>query len=128
MHYQSFNDHAAAIADYFGFAPAVDFITDDGKAFTIPNPGLLDDDQQERWEDLQVLLEGCDTDADGELLKPYRINGELLKPSYNVRLATAVFGDAGYAAFKAGGGSGNHVALEWARMNKEYSDHLAAAE
>lgn len=120
MHYKSFDEARESIAEYFGFSPAVEFGTDGGKVFTIPNPGLLDDDQQERFEELQFLLESCDKGDDGDPISPYRIDGELMKPSYNVRLAMAVFGEAGYAEFKAGGGSGNRVALEWARMNKEY--------
>lgn len=126
MRYKSFEEHAADVADYFGFSPSVDFVGHDGRVFTIPNPGLLDDGQQERWDELQLLAEDFDKDEDGEPIRPYRINGELLRPSYSVRLATAVFGEAGYAEFKAAGGSGNRVAQGWAQMDKEYRDHQAA--
>ncbi|MDH6242531.1 hypothetical protein [Mycobacterium sp. OTB74] len=114
-----FETHNQELAAFFGFTPSVTITTGTGKAFTIPNPALLDDDQQERWDDLQFLLERADTDDQGEPLTPYRIDGELLKPSYNVRLATALFGEAGYKEFKAVGGSGAQVALTWARMVKE---------
>lgn len=132
-------------AEYFGFAASVYVRGKSGEVWEIPNPGLLDDDQQERWEELQFLLEDCDRKPDievpertlddgtvipartipGDLKTPYRINGELLKPSYNVRLAMALFGDE-YEDFKADGGSGNQVALEWARMNREYMERVEA--
>jgi hypothetical protein len=110
----------------------------------------MDDDQQERFEDLQFLLEGCDrepdteiaervvTDSDGNVTTlpaqtlpgdyktPYRINGELLKPPYAVRLAKALFGEEGYAEYKAGGGIANQISIEWARMNREYQERVAA--
>ncbi|MHA3020136.1 hypothetical protein ACXPWS_07650 [Mycobacterium sp. BMJ-28] len=101
------------VADYFGLAPSV--IVGD---FEIPNPALLDDDQQDRWEALQFDLERCDTDDDGDLLTPYRIDGEPLAPSYSTRLGQVVFGDD-YEAAKAAGVSGNRISLEWARMAKE---------
>jgi hypothetical protein len=133
-------------ADYFGFTASVFIQVDSGKVFEIPNPGLMDDDQQERWEQLQFELEQCDREPDvvipdrtlddgtvipgttirGEILTPHRINGELLKPPYNVRLAKALFGEEGYAEYKAGGGIANQIALEWARMNREYQERVAS--
>lgn len=133
-------------AEYFGFTASVYIQTKDGKVWEIPNPGLLDDDQQERWEELQFQLEQCDREDDivipertledgtfiparvipGEVIVPHRINGELLKPPYNVRLAIALFGEEGYREYKAGGGIANQIALEWARMNKEYQERVAS--
>lgn len=130
-------------AEYFGFAASSFIRSDSGELFEIPNPALLDDDQQERWEELQFTLEQCDREDDivipdttledgtvvpgrtiqGDLKSPYRIGGELLKPPYNTRLAMALFGDK-YPEFKASGGSGNQVALEWAKMNKEFQDRV----
>lgn len=126
-------------ADYFGFTASAFIQTSDGKVWEIPNPGLMDDDQQERWEELQFILEGCDRDEiviqatateperkyEGELLTPYRKDGELLKPPYNVRLAQCLFGDKGYKEYKAGGGIANQIALEWARMNREYQERVS---
>lgn len=136
-------------AEYFGFAASAFIQVKGGKVFEIPNPGLLDDDQQARWEALQFELEQCDREPgvelpprtiigdDGEKIEvpgtsipgdykvPYRINGELLSPPYNVRLAIALFGKEGYEEYKAGGGISNQIALEWARMNKEYQERLA---
>lgn len=133
-------------AEYFGFTASVFIQLDSGKVFEIPNPGLMDDDQQERWEELQFTLEQCDRTDEivlpahtaedgteypeqrigGDLKTPYRIKGELLKPPYNVRLAKALFGEEGYAEYKAGGGIANQIALEWARMNREYQERVAS--
>lgn len=138
-------------ADYFGFTASTFIQLDSGKVFEIPNPGLMDDDQQERWEDLQFTLERCDREPDveipertirddkggviatypaetqpGDFKTPYRIDGELLKPPYNVRLAKALFGEEGYAEYKAGGGIANQIAMEWARMNKEFQERVSA--
>ncbi len=127
-------------AEYFGFAASTYIQTDDGKVWEIPNPGLMNDDQQERWEDLQYELQSFDRDEDlvfpehkledgtvvperrieGDLLVPYRKNGERMKPSYNIRLAKVLFGEDGYEEYKAAGGIANQIALEWARMNAEY--------
>ena len=133
-------------AEYFGFTASAFIQTKDGKVWEIPNPGLMDDDQQERWEELQFYVEGCDRDPDvvtpemtlpdgtvvpeqrleGDVMVPYRIDGALLKPPYNVRLAIVLFGEDGYKAYKEGGGIANQIALEWARMNKEYQERVTA--
>lgn len=132
--------------EYFGFTASVFIQVDSGKVFEIPNPGLMNDDQQERWEELQFELEQCDREPDieipertledgtvlpaqtirGEVKVPYRINGELMKPPYNVRLAKVLFGEEGYAEYKAGGGIAGQINVEWARMNREYQERVAA--
>lgn len=132
-------------AEYFGFTASSQIRVSNGKVFEIPNPGLMNDDQQERWEELQFEVETCDREPGidlpeqrledgtvipprtipGDYLTPYRKNGELLKPPYNVRLAIALFGEEGYAEYKAGGGIANQIAMEWARMNKEFEERVA---
>lgn len=131
-------------AEYFGFTASTYIQVEGGKVFEIPNPGLLNDDQQERFDELQFELEQCDKEPDieipeqvledgtkipartlpGEPLTPYRKNGELLKPPYAVRLAIALFGEDGYREYKAGGGIANQITIEWARMNKEYEERV----
>lgn len=133
-------------AEYFGFTASAYIQTSDGKVWEIPNPGLMDDDQQERWERLQFELDQCDRDPDmvipdrtledgtvipgrtieGDLKVPYRTNGELMSPPYNVRLAIALWGEEGYKEYKAGGGIANQIALEWAKMNREYQERVAS--
>lgn len=131
-------------AEYFGFTASAFIQTSDGKVWEIPNPGLMDDDQQERWEELQFDLQSYDREDDivipeqvldggtviperrikGDLVTPYQKNGQRMSPPYNVRLAKVLFGEEGYAAYKAGGGIANQIALEWARMNREYQERV----
>lgn len=62
--YGSVQDAAAQTAEYFGFPTGEDIpvTLPDGtvEIFTVPFPGMLDDDQQERWDDLQLEIEQCD--------------------------------------------------------------------
>lgn len=95
--------------------------------FEIPNPSMLDDDQQQRYDQMQLDIEGLDRAPDltdengkvirqGEVLEPYRKNGKLVD-SHGVMLAKAIFGDAGYKKFKAAGGRSSDVTLVWWQMN-----------
>jgi len=133
-------------AEYFGFAASVD-IEINGEIFEIPNQSLLDDDQQERINDLTSEIERiCDREDDieipehtmddgtvipartlrGEVKRPYTVNGEPLKPAYNTRVAIALFGQERYERFKAGGGRSNQIGLIWGRMNREFEERLKA--
>lgn len=129
-------------AAYHGFAASVDIqIGDD--VFEIPNPSLLDDDQQERYNELNSKIEReCDHEDDiviaertledgtvmpsrtlpGELKQPYTIKGEPLKPAYNTQLAVALFGEPRYLQFKSGGGRSNQIALIWGEMQAQYDE------
>ena len=123
---QSIDDLEEQLADYFGFIPAVYITADEGAPFKIPNPALLDDDQQERWDELRFELEKCDRDDDGSPAHPYCMNGQPLKPSYHVRLGQALLGDR-YAEYRAAGGSGNQIGLIWSRMSDAAGREPAAA-
>lgn len=146
----------AQAAEYLGFTASVEIVLDNGEVFEIPNPGLLDDDQQERFEELQAELDEFDHDevevpvveyrietrADGTsvsnpvvvghktqrtlVTNPHRKGGKPVKPPYNVRLAIALWGEDGYERYKAGGGISNQIALEWARMNREFMGRESA--
>jgi len=137
-------------AEYLGFTASKEIVLETGEVFEIPNPGLLDDDQQERFEELQAELDTFDHEevevpiieyvveqrADGTsvtepkvlghrkertlITNPHRKDGVPIKPPYNVRLAIALWGKEGYARYKAGGGRANQIALEWTRMNREF--------
>lgn len=61
----SIQDAKEQAAEYFGFAASVQ-IKVGNEIFEIPNPGLLDDDQQDRWDELQFELEKCDKMPDVE--------------------------------------------------------------
>lgn len=111
----------------------------DGTWFVIPNPALLDDEQQAA---LDRVTGGDDLDAvdDEELrtalatvldeetldevwtvlgplaeVRGRTIGGKPPEP-HNVRAAKAVLGDEEYARFVAGGGSGNLFSMTWAKM------------
>lgn len=95
--------------------------------FEIPNPSMLDDEQQARYDQMQLDIENLDrapdvTDNDGnvirrgDILEPYRKDGKLVD-SHGVMLAKAIFGDAGYKKFKAAGGRSSDVTLVWWQMN-----------
>lgn len=122
----SFEAAREQAADYLGFA-ASERIEVDGNVFEIPNPSLLDDEQQASLDALDIEMdEEWDrhpdvTNDDGStqrgLLKvPHRKGGQPV--NYNVRLAQAIFGDR-YEAFKAAGGRSSDVQLIWSKMNRE---------
>lgn len=127
-------------AEYHGFAASVEIQIGD-EVFEIPNPSLLDDDQQERFNELNFEIESnCDREDDieipehttedgvtypakiirGDIKQPFTIDGIPIKPPYNTRLAKVLFGEEGYARFKAGGGRSNQIALIWGQMNREF--------
>lgn len=118
--------------------------TDSGKVFTIPDPNLLDDDQQElfdtlrheanqcdRWPDIEVpeeVVTGPDgttvrTAAHverGDFIQPYQKDGIRMAPSYNIRLAKIFLGsEARYEEFKAAGGRSNEIAIALAERSRE---------
>lgn len=171
----------AQAAEYFGFTASESIVLtlEDGstKTFEVPNPALFDDEQQERWEQLQFEIQQCDrlpdieipnhklrhkvTVVDGEevrvgeeitggnvrveesetfvpartirgqLITPYQRTDadgqvELMKPGYDARVAIALWGEEGYAVFKANGGNSRLIGLIWNRMTREAAEREAA--
>lgn len=133
------------VAEFHGFAASVNIQIGD-EIFEIPNPSLLDDDQQERFNALQAEINKvCDREDDieipehttedgtvfpaktikGDLKQPFTVDGDPLTPAYNTRLAIALFGEERYRKFKAGGGRSNQIALIWGQMNQQYEERLA---
>jgi hypothetical protein len=119
-------------AEYLGMLASVKIQIEGGKIFEVPNPSLLDNDQQQRYDELQFSLEDLDRwpdvkDAEGnvirrgEPLEPHR-KGKKLVESYNVRLAKVLFGDEGYKQFWAGGGRANDIAVIWFQMQKKLTE------
>lgn len=115
------------------------------KEFEIPSMDLLDDDQQERWDNLQFELTTYDREPDtvinayvddkgnefpariipGLPKRPHQKDGELVKPTYSVKVAQAILGEEGYADFKAAGGRANDVLLIIMDMNRERQERLS---
>lgn len=66
--YKSVADAKAQAAEFHGFAEGeyIPVTLSDGtvEKFHVPFPGLLDDDQQERWDELQFEVEQCDHHPD----------------------------------------------------------------
>lgn len=125
-------DARAQAADYLGMLASVEIEVKGGKVFEVPNPSLLDDEQQGRYDALQFSLEALDRwpdvkDADGnvirrgEPLEPHRTKEGELVEHYNIRLARVLFGDE-YDQFRDGGGRGNDVATIWFQMQKKLSE------
>ncbi|OMC02176.1 hypothetical protein [Mycolicibacterium fortuitum] len=171
----------AQAAEYFGFiaSETIELTLEDGttKTFEVPNPALFDDEQQERWNQLQFEIQQCDrlpdieipdhklrhkvTHVDGEevrvgdeitggtvrveesetfipartirgqLITPYQRTGEdgkveLMTPGYDARTAIALWGEEGYAVFKANGGNSRLIGLIWNRMTRDAAEREAA--
>lgn len=128
---KTFEDAREQAAEYLGFVASERIRTADGTVFEIPNPSLLDDDQQSRYDQLQFDTESWECHPDilddkgevkvrGSLKEPHRKDGVLVE-NYNIQLAKAIFGDR-YDAFRAAGGRANDVAVIWWKMNKALAD------
>jgi hypothetical protein len=114
-------------SEYLGLVTSVIIKADNSnELFEIPNPNMLDDEQQQRYDQMQLDMEDLDrhpswTDHQGNvrkgnLLEPHRKGGKLVD-NYNVRLAKVIFGDEGYQRFRAAGGRSADVGLVWGQMN-----------
>ncbi|MBZ4574705.1 hypothetical protein [Mycobacterium avium] len=133
--FDSFEAAREQAAEYLGYVASEKIRTPRGDVFEIPNPSLLDDEQQQRYDELQLEVESWDRHDDvlnddgtvkhrGALKEPSRKDGVLVE-NYNIQLAKAIFGDR-YEAFKAAGGRANDVAFLWAKMNKSIADRRKA--
>ena len=139
----SFRAAQEQAAEYFGFAAGVSLQVGD-EVFEIPNPGMLSDEQQERYDKLlhdmrtkydredaieipeQKLEDGTVVPGrtiPGELIAPHCIDGELLPP-YWARIGVVLWGEEGYKRFRAAGGSSSQINLEWGRMNREFAERV----
>jgi hypothetical protein len=136
-----------------GFTADETYTTPTGVPFGVPNVGLLDDDQQERFDALNFKFSKCDKVPDGELpgrtvtakdpdgtevvteyppsvikgtgfLQPYQTDGQLVVPNYNIQLVIALLGEEGYEEFKAAKGKSS----EFADRVKKLAEKLAERE
>lgn len=132
--HKSFQDAREQAAEFLGFAASEYITTPTGEVFEIPNPSLLDDEQQTRFDCLQIEMESWDHHPDvlgpdgavirrGEMKDPARKNGELVE-NYAIQLAKAIFGGR-YPAFVAAGGRGNDVSLIWWKMQAQLAKRRA---
>ena len=117
-----------------------------------PDLGMLDDEAMEQYEELQFEMESYDREEDifipeqrlkdssgnengvvlpattslGSLKRPYRKDGELIKPPHSVRVARIALGEEGYQRLIAGGQSAGDVWRAWAKQAAELRDREAA--
>lgn len=99
-----------------------------------PDYSMLDDDQMDEWDELmfevdtqydrepdihipeQHLDGGLTLPADtkrGALMRPFRKNGQLVKPSHSVRIVQIALGEAEYKRLKDGGRNASDVWKIW---------------
>ena len=135
------------LAEYFGFAKT-ETIPAGGENFVIPNNSLLSDEQQERYDAVQLELRTLDHETvvirnsitnevvvdpkTGEpltervLLEPHSKGGVLVTPSYWSRVLKAVIGDEDHARFISKGGRSSQFRLVWSKMQREMLERQAA--
>jgi hypothetical protein len=129
----TFEEAREQAAEQLGFV-ASERIQVGNEIFEIPNPSLLDDEQQTRHDQLQFESESWERHPDtlnddgsvkvrGALKEPHRKDGQLVE-NYNIQLAKAIFGKR-YSAYKAAGGRANDLAVIWWKMNKALADRRA---
>jgi hypothetical protein len=135
-------------AEATGFLASIEIEVGD-EVFEIPQRGLFDDEQRERMDALDLATESWDREPDihiperhikdgeelvvfpaqtrpGPLKIPYRKTVgdkvELIKPSYPVQVAIALWGNAKYEKFKKAGGSATTVTATLAMLDKRLTD------
>lgn len=121
-------------AEAQGFAASLE-ITAGDEVFEVPQRGLLDDDQAERLAELELETETWDHGPDitladgtvipGQLKRPYRKNGKLIKPSYAVRVAIALWGEEKYNRYKAAGGRAADVTAALAQLDRRLGERAS---
>jgi hypothetical protein len=107
-----------------------------------PNLGMLDDEQQEAYEELMFEVESYDREDDiflpghttdsgavvpdktirGDLKVPYRKDGALVKPSHRTRVVQVALGDESYKRLVAGGKRSVDVWKCWHEQTLRISD------
>lgn len=113
-----------------------------------PDFGMLGDEQQEAYEDLLFETESYDREDDiyipeqrlkdpdgnetgvvlpavtqpGNLKRPYRRDGVLVKPPYSVRVVQAALGETDFKRLKEGGRSAADVWKIWGAQGLEVKD------
>lgn len=142
-------EQAAAYDSVFASTP---LDLDDGTVIDIPphpNLRLLDDERLEAYEELLFEAESYDRGPDiyipeqkvkdsagnemvlpaetkpGDLLVPYRKDGELVRPPYNVRVVIAALGHDDYARLRDGGRSAADVWRIWNQQGMTIAERQA---
>jgi hypothetical protein len=100
-----------------------------------PSLGMLDDDQQEAYEELMFEIESYDRGPDvefngktfpGELKTPYRKDGVLIKPPHRTRVVQVALGETVYKQLLAGGRNAVDVWRCWHEQTQRITDRQAS--
>lgn len=121
----------------YGFLRSEFRRTKDGDEFEIPHRDLLDNEQQDRWDDLQDEMRSYEREPDvlapdgktviakGPLIYPHYKDGQRVRPSWPERLAIMLWDKAGAAKAKAGGINFNEIELIWSKQRLEMEERYA---
>lgn len=119
---------------------AEEVITLGGEDFVIPQRGLMDDEQREAVDAVDIEFQDCDREPDVEITRadgstytlpgnvklPYRKGGKQMKPSYAVRIASAILGDEKYKKYHELGGRASDITATLARLDRRIEEREAA--
>lgn len=129
-------------AEFLGFMASVPIDLGGGKTIEVPNPSLLDPEQQDRYDQLEFECESLDRHpapvnedgtpkigddglpVKGAVMVPHRVDGNRVE-NYETRLAKALFG-ADYEAFIEAGGYPSQVGFHWAEMRRTLEEREKA--
>jgi hypothetical protein len=111
----------------------------EGEVFEIPHRDLFDNDQQERWEDLQYAIlheykrepdiytpDGKTLIAKGALVVPHHDKDGNRLPPWPYRLAVVLWGKEGARRAKEGGILLNEIEIIWKKQQLEMEERLGA--
>lgn len=118
-------------AEAGGFLASIT-ITAGGVDYEVPQRGLLDDDQREAMDALEFASQSWDREVDveitradnstytvpGNLKLPYQKDGKLVKPTYSVQVAIALWGKEKYETYKRNGGQASDVTATLALLDR----------
>lgn len=108
----------------------------DGEVFEIPHRDLFDNDQQQRWEDLQDAMrhyqrepdiytpDGGTLIAKGALIQPHHDKDGNRLPPWPYRLAVVVWGEEGAKRANAGGINFNEIEVVWQKQAYEMEQRI----
>lgn len=103
---------------------SITLVADNAEEFEVPHPMLIGDDAQRRLEIVQTGQD-LDRDEDGEIKKPFTIDGKRPEP-LAIRTALALLGKEEHARFIAAGGNSNDITLAWQYLTDEHQDRAEA--
>lgn len=135
--------------DFESFLRPLEIPVKDG-VFKVTHPNMLDDDQDELYQQMRYEFNQCDRAEEevptstfvtkdgttttieahvvkGGFIDPFQKDGKRITPSYNVQMAKILLGtEEEYARFKAAGGTSNAIAIALAKRSEEMRNRRAS--